>query len=207
MALTLKEICEAISADRIGTTKQTVSNQMTGKRRFSNEMAKKYSDAFGYSLPWLLFGEGDMFKEGYFRADFDHEEHQVYYVGNYESMMKEGLKLKVAERLLQILNNKIAISAFKAYLDNNYDEYVELRDQLERDYGYDLPHFSSDPNRAAAFRQIREFFTQAETQAAKDLVMIEHKVAKGEILDVDAETERFRKKLLDLKAVLEQEKK
>ena len=75
--LTPPEICKAISADwkkrrithqiaadRIGTTKQTISNQLTGKRRFSQNMAKKFSDAFGYSLPWLLFGEGEMFSDG-----------------------------------------------------------------------------------------------------------------------------------------------
>jgi hypothetical protein len=75
--ITPTEICKAISADwkkrrithqiaadRIGTTKQTISNQLTGKRRFSQNMAKKFSDAFGYSLPWLLFGEGEMFSDG-----------------------------------------------------------------------------------------------------------------------------------------------
>lgn len=74
--LTVPEICDAISkdfkrrrithkiaAEMIHTTKQTISNQLTGKRRFSQNMAKKFSDAFGYSLPWLLFGEGKMFND------------------------------------------------------------------------------------------------------------------------------------------------
>lgn len=217
MSLTNKEICEAISADwkkrrithqiaadRIGTTKQTISNQLTGKRRFSQNTAKKFSDAFGYSLPWLLFGEGEMFKEGHGHLEVDHNEHAVYFTGNFESILKEGRKLRMAERLLEILNNKVAISAFRAYIDENYEEYEKLRDMLENDYGYNLPHFSNDPKRLAAYRQMRQFFTEAETQAAKELVVIEHKAAEGEVIAIDAEMERFRKKLEILKGAYEQ---
>lgn len=75
--LTTQEICDAISkdfkrrritrqiaADKIGTTKQTITNQIGGKKRFSQNMAKKFSDAFGYSIIWLLYGEGEMFSDG-----------------------------------------------------------------------------------------------------------------------------------------------
>ena len=57
-SLSVKEICEAVSADlkerritqqkaaeMIGTTKQTVANQLSGKKRFSANMAQKYCDA------------------------------------------------------------------------------------------------------------------------------------------------------------------
>lgn len=218
MSLTNKEICEAISADwkkrrithqmaadKIGTTKQTVSNQLTGRRRFSQNMAKKFSDAFGYSLSWLLFGEGEMFKEGHGHFEIDHDEKAVYFTGNFESIMKEGRKLRMAERLLEILNNKVAISAFRAYIDENYDEYEKLRDMLESEYGYNLPHFSNDPKRLAAYRQMRQFLTEAETKAAKELVAIEHEVAEGKAIAIDAEVERFRKKLEILKQAYEQD--
>ena len=76
--LTTQEICDAISkdfkrrrithqiaADKIGTTKQTITNQISGKKRFSSDMAKKFSEAFGYSIIWLLYGEGDIFRQEY----------------------------------------------------------------------------------------------------------------------------------------------
>ena len=81
--LTIQEICDAISkdfkrrritpqiaADKIGTTKQTITNQISGKKRFSQNMAKKFSDAFGYSITWLLYGEGEMFSDGSKRLNF-----------------------------------------------------------------------------------------------------------------------------------------
>lgn len=74
--LTTREICKAISkdfklrgitqqiaADKIGTSRAVISNQLTGKRGFSQNMAKKFSNAFGYSIIWLLYGEEEMFND------------------------------------------------------------------------------------------------------------------------------------------------
>ena len=213
MALTVKEICEQIrvdfkrrrithkiAADKIGTSKQTISNQLSGKKRFSVNMAHKFSDAFGYSLSWLLYGEGEMFIEGRGFFHIDADEKEFYFVGNFEAIMQEGRKLRVAERLLEILNNKIAISAFRAYLEENYEEYEKLRDMLENDYGFNLPQtFYKDAKRAQAYRQMRQYFTDIETKAAKELVVIEQKAADGELIDIDAELSRFRKRLALIK--------
>lgn len=75
--LTTQEICEAISkdfkrrrithqiaADKIGAPRHTVTNQLSRKKRFGERLAKKFSEAFGYSITWLLYGEGDMFSKG-----------------------------------------------------------------------------------------------------------------------------------------------
>lgn len=212
MALTTKEICEEIAADfkrqrithqkaaeRIGTSKQTISNQISGKKRFSQSMAKKFSDVFGYSIPWLLYGEGEKYKEGHVSFVIDAKEGMVYYSSNLDQILKEQRKLQVAYRLLQILNNKVAISAFKAYLDGDYEEYETLRDKLEHDYAYDLPRFLNNPKATNAFRWTRQFFTDVETKAAKELVVIEHRAANGEVIDVDAELERFRRRIILLK--------
>lgn len=59
-----RRITHKIAAEWVGTTKQTISNQLTGKRRFSKNMAQRFSNAFGYSVTWLLFGEGEMFDCG-----------------------------------------------------------------------------------------------------------------------------------------------
>lgn len=74
--LTTREICKAISidfklqgitqqiaADKIGTSRGIIANQLTGRLGFSKNMAKKFSDAFGYSIIWLLYGEGEMFND------------------------------------------------------------------------------------------------------------------------------------------------
>lgn len=59
-----RRITHKIAAEMSHTSIQTISNQLTGKRGFSLNMAKKFSDAFGYSVTWLLFGEGEMFGNG-----------------------------------------------------------------------------------------------------------------------------------------------
>ena len=163
-------------------------------------MARKFSSAFGYSLAWLLYGEGEMFIEGRGYFHIDHDEKEVYFVGNYEPIMREGRKLRMAERLLEILNNKVAISAFRAYLEEDYGEYERLRDILESDYGFNLSQsFYKDAKRVQAFRKMRQYFTDVETKAAKELVIIEQKAADGIIIDTEAELERFRRKLALIK--------
>lgn len=215
MALTKEEICERIAADfkrrrithqiaaeKIGTTKQTISNQISGKKRFSQNMAKKFADAFGYSTTWLLYGEGDQFDDRLVSFEFDTKENILYAADNLDSILKEGRKIRVAERLLQILNNKVAISAFRAYLAEDYDEYEILRDKLERDYAYYPTIYMDNTKLVAELRRMRQFFTEVETKAAKELIVIEQRAAQGEIIDVDAELERFRRRIILIKDAL-----
>lgn len=130
----------------------------------------------------------------------DSETRVPYFVGNYEPVFKESRTIQMAERIIEILNNKVAISAFRAFIDGDYDQYHELISTLEHNFGYDLPQIVwKNPELTQKLRQIRQFFTDAETQAAKELVLIEQKAANGVIIDVDAELERFKKQLLQIK--------
>ena len=212
MALTQAEICQEISkdfkqrrithkiaAEKTGISKQTISNQLSGKKRFSQNLAKKFSDAFGYSIIWLLYGEGEMFEEGRGYTGRDEGTGLPYFVGNFDSIFNEGRKIKVAERLIEILNNKVAISAFRAYINEDYDEYDKLLAMLESSYSYNVPMLTRNPAMTQAFRKMCEFFTDVETKAAKELVIIEQKAALGEIIDVDAELERFRRRIVLIK--------
>lgn len=212
MALSKEEICERIAADfkrrrithqiaadKIGTTKQTISNQISGKKRFSQNMAKKFAEAFGYSIPWLLYGEGQQFDDRRVTFEFDSERKMLYASDNLDPILNEGRKLRVADRLLQILNNKVAISAFRAYLAEDFDEYEMLRDKLERDYCYFPTIYMDNTKFVAALRRMRRFFTEVETKAAKELIVIEQRAAQGEIIDVDAELERFRRRIILIK--------
>ena len=213
MALTLKEVCQEIrddfknrritqqfAADLLGTTKQTVANQLSGKKKFSSQMAKKFSEKFGYSLEWLLFGEGQMYKNGMGAGGFNADGLPYYYLSNVDELVKEGRKLRAAERLIEILNNKVAISAFRAFMTGNYEEYEELCSILESDYAYNIPQsVAHDPKTLQALRFTRQYFTDVETKAAKELVIIEQKAALGDLIDIDAELARFRKRLALIK--------
>ena len=97
------------------------------------------------------------------------------------------------------MNNKVAISAFRAYINEDYEEYEKLRDMLENAYSYNVPLITSNPAKTQAFRRMREYFTDVETKAAKELVIIEQKAALGEIIDVDAELERFKRRIILIK--------
>ena len=213
MPLTAPEICDAISkdfkrrrithqiaADKIGTPKHTITNQLSRKKRFGEKLAKKFSDAFGYSITWLLYGEGEMFSDGRGYITKDEVSNIPYFVGKFDALFNESRKIQVAERLLEILNNRIAISAFRAYLEGDYKEYETLRNKLEADYFCNIPlTIYKDPKATEALRKMRDFFTEAETEAAKELVLLEKRAASGEIIDVDVETERFRKKVKEIK--------
>ena len=102
-----RRITQQFAADLLGTTKQTVANQLSGKKKFSSQMAKKFSEKFGYSLEWLLFGEGQMYKNGMGAGGFNADGLPYYYLSNVDELVKEGRKLRAAERLIEILNNKV----------------------------------------------------------------------------------------------------
>lgn len=225
MAKDFKEICKAISADwkarrithqiaadKVGTTKQTISNQISAKSRFSVPMARKFAEAFGYDERFLLYGEGDLYAEGKGviingGKDKDTGLPNLYYLGYRNEPFIHGKQLRVAERIIEILNNKVAISAFHAYLDEKYDEYSELVDILESEYAYKCVIFGLPPKHAEALRRTRQWFTDVETKAAKELVLIEQKAASGELIDVDAEIERFRRRVLWIKDANKEEAK
>ena len=76
-AKTPAEICRAVNADfklqgithadaaeRMGIEKRAVSNQLSGKRPFAKKGALMYAKAFGYDETFLLFGTGELRKQG-----------------------------------------------------------------------------------------------------------------------------------------------
>ena len=70
-----QEICAAIAldlkqrgythqrvADELGKTKNVISNQLSGKRPFSKQMALLFAAHFDYNIDFLLYGEGELRK-------------------------------------------------------------------------------------------------------------------------------------------------
>ena len=211
-SLSVKEICEAVSADlkerritqqkaaeMIGTTKQTVANQLSGKKRFSSNMAQKYCDALGYSIEFLLYGEGPLYAPG--RLIW-HPRPGTFpeLLGRQDDpVMKQSRLLTHAAHILEIMNDKVAIESFEKAVAGEDEEAETLIDILTNRYCYDVPVLLKDPKVTKAFREMREFFRRAEIASAKELVQIEQKAALGELIDVDAEVERFRKRVLWIK--------
>ena len=56
----VKGLTHEAAASRLGCSKQTVSNQISGKKKFSLKSAQKYAETFGYNLEFLLFGKGEL---------------------------------------------------------------------------------------------------------------------------------------------------
>ena len=54
--LTYKDV-----AEKLGTTKQTIANRLSGKRPFTKKTARKWVAEFGYSMDFLLFGWGTLY--------------------------------------------------------------------------------------------------------------------------------------------------
>lgn len=212
--LTLKEICAEVSADfkrrrlthqqaadKIGTTRQTIANQLSGKKRFSTNMAQKFSNALGYNAEFLLFGTGHLYKPGFAAYIPGRGKLPQMLMNPDDPIVRETRLLSTMDYILKIINNKIAIECFEAAYREDWEESNRLADILVKDFGYDIPILTSNPKITKAFRDMREFFRKGEIQAAKELVQIEQRAAQGEIIDVDAEMERFKKKLLIIKNV------
>ena len=60
----LQGITHAAAAERMGIEKRAVSNQLSGKRPFAKKGALMYAKAFGYDETFLLFGTGELRKQG-----------------------------------------------------------------------------------------------------------------------------------------------
>jgi hypothetical protein len=92
-----------------------------------------------------------------------------------------------------------AIECFEKGVAGDYEECNRLMKILTSRYCYDIPAMTKDPRITKAFREMREWFRKAEVESAKRLIIIEQKAALGEIIDIDAELERFKERLLIIK--------
>ena len=78
----------------------------------------------------------------------------------------------------------------------DYEEYDKLIKILESDYAYNCVIHGVKEEYFRAMQAMRQWFTDMETKAAKELVIIEQKAAKGELINVDAEVDRFRRRVI-----------
>jgi DNA-binding XRE family transcriptional regulator len=210
--LPLKEICTEISSDlksrritqklaaeMLGTTKQTIANQLSGKKRFSINMAKKFCDKLGYSIEFLLYGRGPLYAPGKYLWHSRPGTFPELLGRENDPVMRESYNCHNAAHILEIINDKVAIECFEKGVAGDYEECNRLMKILTSRYCYDIPAMTKDPRITKAFREMREWFRKAEVESAKRLIIIEQKAALGEIIDIDAELERFKERLLIIK--------
>lgn len=57
--ITQKEVCEAL-----GLASGTLSNLLAGRYQISKRVARRMSDIYGFSLPFLIAGEGELVMPG-----------------------------------------------------------------------------------------------------------------------------------------------
>lgn len=200
-AATPAEICKAISADfkmrglthekaadLLGTTKQTVSNQISGKKKFSVNMARKYHETFGYDVQFLLYGEGKLMDQDLIEID--------------EMLNREGVDLKERrfnrrlQQLLRLIGNDNLDMAVQALCEDNEEEYEEYFDKLAREYGWDIPLVFEQEN---ALAEIRKFFAHAQELANKEKIQAEQRALREGTIDIKFMVEKYHKELISLK--------
>lgn len=130
---TPEQICSAIAvdlksrglthqqvADMIGKSKDVVSTQISGKRRFSREMATLFAMALQYNRNFLLYGEGELKDENMVRGLV-----RVPTVGpemNIDVSVLSGM-VSVAGNLLRVLGDEDALEAWNAMCQGDFQKY------------------------------------------------------------------------------------
>ena len=132
----VKGLTHETAAGQLGCSKQTVSNQISGKKKFSLKTAQKYAETFGYNLEFLLFGKGELngSSSGLISVD------EVPSVRDSDecSTSISVKQLKQIRNLLRVLNNNDACNAFDAVLAGDEGKYKTLYEKLRRDFGWEL---------------------------------------------------------------------
>lgn len=180
-------ICRAIAVDfkarglthemaaaQMGCSKQTVSNQISGKKPFSLKTARKYAEAFGYNLEFLLIGKGELNGSQQVASTPD-----AAPVAQEEDIVVAELErqVRLAKTLFRILNNPDAIEAYEAVVSGDDKKYAALLGKLHKDYGWDLPVEEIDRDQVD---NIRKFLVETQGWRLMGLVdKINHVCAGG----------------------------
>ncbi len=130
---TAAEICEAVAldfkqrrithqdaADVLGKSKAVVSNQISGKKAFSKKQAELFAKAFDYNVNFLLYGTGELRKQGIDDAVLNVN-------ASSDEVDKNELVMLVdlLESLLHLAGDQDAIDAWNKLMSGSYDQYKE----------------------------------------------------------------------------------
>ena len=114
-------------SDTIGKSKQIIANQLSSDKRFSKQMAMLFSKAYGYSIHYLLFGEGTLMSaKSDDTGDVPAAETDKFktYTGILTSLVA------VAEDILYAIGDKDAIEAWRKVTLGDFQGYREAMERV-----------------------------------------------------------------------------
>ncbi len=124
IALDLKarNLTHAIVAELTGKTKHTISTQISGKRRFSKEMAMVFAEKLGYNPLFLLYGEGELREPKGVHVDIATAPFDVDDLASSIAVLSS--MTSIATEIIRGLGDKNAITAWSELQEGNYDGYI-----------------------------------------------------------------------------------
>ena len=145
VALDLKArgITQKEAGETIGKSRAVISNQLSSKRRFSKAMAVLFCRAFGYSVNYLLYGQGEMMDSEVIENGRILK--SVVSVpapdGPSDEVTIFACLLDVAEGILRVIGETDAIQAFHCVEQGDFAGYVKNMKNLSAKY----PSYSYPP--------------------------------------------------------------
>lgn len=161
----VKGLTHEAAASRLGCSKQTVSNQISGKKKFSLKSAQKYAETFGYNLEFLLFGKGELNGSQQMTSVVDIEPKTS---DEEPSVAELKRQVRLARRLFRIMNNPDAIEAFEAVMAGDDKRYVSLFKKLHYDFGWQVSIGAVDSDFMDRLRRLL-----AEVQEKRAIILAE----------------------------------
>ena len=161
----VKGLTHEAAASRLGCSKQTVSNQISGKKKFSLKSAQKYAETFGYNLEFLLFGKGELNGSQHMTSVIDIEPKTS---DEEPSVAELKRQVRLARRLFRIMNNPDAIEAFEAVMAGDDKRYVSLFKKLHYDFGWQVSIGAVDSDFMDRLRRLL-----AEVQEKRAIILAE----------------------------------
>jgi len=116
----------------LGKSRSYISNVLSSKKRFSKQMAYKFSRAYGLNVGYLLFGEGDMIGS---QTLHDIAEIPTYAGGkDRDTFVLLSSLMECAEGILHVINDKDALDAWYALANGDFDMYISAMQNMKAKY-------------------------------------------------------------------------
>ena len=161
----VKGLTHEAAASRLGCSKQTVSNQISGKKKFSLKSVQKYAETFGYNLKFLLFGKGELNGSQQMTSVIDIE---LKTSDEEPSVAELKRQVRLARRLFRIMNNPDAIEAFEAVMAGDDKRCVSLFKKLHYDFRWQVSIGAVDSDFMNRLRHLL-----AEVQEKRAIILAE----------------------------------
>ena len=168
----VKGLTHETAASQLECSKQTVSNQISGKKKFSLKTAQRYAETFGYNLEFLLFGKGEL--NGSSSGLVSVDEAPSVQESDECSASISVKQLNQIQDLLRVLNNNDACNAFDAVLAGDESKYKSLYEKLRRDFGWDISLAAVDKEYLDRIRRVL-----SDVQESRSKILASYKIGRA----------------------------